>query len=145
MDKKTNVSVAVKELKEAGQDSAKQMPALFKLGECYLKEAKTTANSADFTKASALYNAALVRSTNTNHEIDEKKIVRRIGETYREYLRTVRGNDGDYEFSLDEIQNEIVSHKDWLARERSIFKERLNEIDSSVNSKEEVDRNYEVL
>ena len=73
MDKKTNVSLAVKELKEAGQDSAKQMPALFKLGECYLKKAKTTANGADFTKASALYNAALVRSTNTKHEIDEKK------------------------------------------------------------------------
>ena len=72
-------------------------------------------------------------------KLTKKKIVRRLGETYREYLRTVRGNKGDYEFSLDEIQNEIVSHKDWLARERGIFKERLNEIDSSVNSEEKVD------
>ena len=144
MDKETKASIAVKQLKEAGKDSSKQVPALFKLGECYFMQAKTTRNGVDFTKANALFNAALVRSRNTIHEIDEKQILRRIVETYREYLRTF-GNDGNLKLSVDEIHHEIDSHKEWIAHERSIFKERLGEIDSSFNPNEEVMRNNEVL
>ena len=143
MDKETNTSIAVKQLKEAGKDPSKQVPALVKLGECYLKQAKTTANGAEFTKANALYNAALVRSRKTNHEIDEKQILGRIVETYREYLHTFE-NNGNLELSVDDIQHEIDSHKEWIAHERSIFKEHLREIDSSFNPKEEVEKNNEV-
>lgn len=144
MDKETNASIAVKQLKEAGKDPSKQVPALFTLGECYLQQAKATANGADFAKANALYNAALVRSRSTSHEIDVKRILRRVVETYHEYLLTL-GNNSNHKFSVGEIQHEIDSHKEWIAHERSLFKQRLNEIDSSFNRKEEDEKNIEVL
>ena len=142
MDEEINVSVAVEQLRAAGTDLSKQVPALFKLGDWHLRKAKTTSNGADFTKANALYNAALVRSRIANHEIGEKQILRRIVETYREFLY-VFAKDND-EISVDEIQNEIDSHKEWIARERRIFKDRVDEIDSSCNPDDKTEREYEV-
>ncbi len=81
------IGIIVEQLKAVGTDASKLVPALVELGEWYLKKAKTTANGADFTKAGALYNAALVRSRLVNHETDEDKILRRIVETYREFLQ----------------------------------------------------------
>ena len=146
MDEEIDVSVTVKQLRTAGTDLSKQVPALLKLGEWYLrkaKSAKTTSNGADFTKANALYNAALVRSRIANHEIGEDQILRGIVETYREFLYAFAKDDDG--ISVDKIQNEIDSHKEWIARERRIFKERVDEIDSSCKSDDKTEREYEVL
>ena len=136
-EKKVDVSVTVEQLRAAGTDISKQVPALFKLGEWYLRKAKRTSNGADFTKANALYNAALVRSRSGYF-----KVYRRIVETYREFLYPF-AKDGD-EISVDEIRNEIDSHKEWIARERRIFKERVDEIDSSCKPDDKTEREYEV-
>jgi hypothetical protein len=48
------------------------------------------------------------------------------------------------EISVDEIRNEIDSHKEWIARERRIFKERVDEIDSSSKPDDKTEREYEV-
>ena len=141
-EKKVDVSVAVEQLRAAGTDLSKQVPALLKLGEWYLRKAKRTSNGADFTKANALYNAALVRSRSVNHEIGEDQILRGIFETYREFLYAF-AKDND-EISVDEIRNEIDSHKEWIARERRIFKERVDEIDSSSKPDDKTEREYEV-
>lgn len=131
MDKEFDVSVTIDELKSAGRDSSKQVPALVKLGDWYLKKAKTTLLGGDFTKASALYNAGLVRCRNVKHDIGEDQIFRKIVETHREFLYAF-AKDND-EISADEIQNEIHSHKEWIAHERKVVKERLHEIDSRYN------------
>jgi hypothetical protein len=143
MDEEIDVSATVEQLTAAGKDSSKQVPALFKLGEWYLKKAKTTSNGTDFTKANALYNAALVRPRSVNHEIGEDQIRRGIVETYREFLCAfAKGND---EISPDEIQNEIDSHKKWIARERRIIKERVDEIDSCCNRNDGTKDQYKVF
>ena len=146
-----DVTTIVESLKEAGKDLSKQVPPLVKLGEWYLNKAKTTINANDFTKANALFNAALVRSRHVRHEIDENQILRRIVETYRKFLvafgkdddrMSVDNNDDDDDdgMSADKILNEIDSHKEWVARERRIFKERINEIDLN-----EIDQNHETV
>ena len=78
MDGDIDESVAVKQLRAAGTNQSKQVPAIFKLGEWYLRKAKATLNSVDFTKANALYNAALVRSRCVDHEIGEDEILQKI-------------------------------------------------------------------
>ena len=128
-----DVSTIVESLKEADKDLSKQVAPLVKLGEWYLDKAKTTTNANDFTKANALFNAALVRSRHVRHEIDEDQIVRRIVRTYSEFLLAF----GKDEMSFDEIRNEIDSHKEWVARQRRIFKERANEIDQTRKTKQE--------
>ena len=130
-----DVSAIVETLKEADKDLSKQVPALVKLGEWYLDKANTTVNANDFTKADALFNAALVRSRHVRHDIDEDQILRRIVETYREFL-AMFGKDDDG-MSIDEIENEIDSHKKWLARERKNFKERVDQ-NSKTEQKDEV-------
>ena len=129
-----NVSTIVETLKEAGEDLSKQVPALVKLGEWYLDKAKTTTNANDFTKADALFNAALVRSRHVRHEIDEDQILRRIVETFREFLATFAKGDGT---SVEEIRNEIDSHKKWVARKRESLKERIDE-NSETKREDEV-------
>ena len=133
-----HASTIVKSLKEAGKDLTKQVPPLVKLGEWYLDKAKTTINVNDFTKANALFNAALVRSRHVRHEIDEDQILRKIVGTYREFL--VAFGKGDDGMSVDEIRNEIDSHKEWVAEKRKILKERMNDIDqnSETEQKDEV-------
>ena len=133
-----DVSTIVESLKEAGKDLSKQVPPLVKLGEWYLDKAKTTINANDFTKANALFNAALVRSRYVRHEIDEDQILRKIVETYCEFL-VAFGKDDDG-MSVDKILNEIDSHKEWVARERRIFKERINDIDLN-----EIDQNHKTV
>ena len=142
MDGETiDVSVAVEQLKAAGNDISKQVPALVELGEWYLKKAKTTSNAADFTKANALYNAALTRSRNINHGTGKDELILRgIVETYREFLNAFAKDD--HGISSDAIQNEIDTHKEFLANERRTFKERVDEIDSNTNRKTE--KHYEV-
>ena len=132
-----DVSTIVKSLKEAGKDLSKQVPPLVKLGEWYLDKAKKNINANDFTKADALFNAALVRSRHVRHEIDEDQIQRRIVKTYREFLVAFGKDD---EMSFDEIRNEIDSHKEWVADKRKIFKERVNDIDQNreTEQKDEV-------
>ena len=120
-----DVSTIVETLKEADKDLSKQVPALVKLGDWYLDKAKTTLNANDFTKADALFNAALVRSRHVRHDIDEDQILRRIAKTYRKFLATF-GKDDDG-MSIEEIENEIESHKKWVARERESFKERVHQ------------------
>ena len=129
-----DVSPIVESLKEADKDLFKQVPPLVKLGDWYLDKAKTTINANDFTKADALFNAALVRSRHVRHEIGEDQILRKIVETYREFLAAF-GKDDDG-MSAHEIRNEIDSHKEWVVRERSIFNERMNEIDMNYKTKE---------
>ena len=129
-----DVSPIVESLMEADKDPSKQVPPLFKLSDWYLDKAKTTINANDFTKANALFNAALVRSRHVRHEIGEDQILRKIVETYREFL--VAFGKGDDGMSVDEIRNEIDSHKEWVVRERSIFNERTNEIDLNYKTKE---------
>ena len=130
-----DVSTIVKALRKAERDGSKQLPGLIKLGEWYLDKGKETTNSADFTKANALFNAALVRSSD---EANEDHIQRRIVETYQEFLAVVaKCND---EVSLDEIRNEIDSHKEWIARERRLFNERVNEMDQDHKTEQD----YEV-
>ena len=90
-----------------------------------MRKCKETANGSDFTKASALYNAALVRLNLSDHEVGEDQIIRGIVETYRAFLSTF-ANDEDVD--VDEI-HEIRSHKEFLAKERKIFKERLEHHD----------------
>ena len=125
------VNVAVKQLRAAGNDLSKQVPALVKLGEWYLKTAKTTSNAADFTKADALYNAALVRSKMISHEIDEDQIFQKIFEIYCEFLHTFAG--GDKKYDTDKIRNEIHFHKEFIVNERRIFKDRIIKIVLSPN------------
>ena len=120
-----DVTTIVETLKEADKDLSKQVPALVKLGEWYLNEAKKTENANDFTKADALFNAALVRSRHVHHGTDEDQILRRIVETYREFLASFAKDDDG--MSVDEIRNEIDSHKEWVARERKILKERVDQ------------------
>ena len=130
-----DVSPIVESLKEAGKDLTKQVSPLVKLGERYLDKAKTTMNPNDFTKANALFNAALVRSRHVRHEIDEDQILKRIVRAYREFLLAF----GKDEMSADEIRNEIDSHKEWVAEKRKILKERVNEIDQNRKTKQEAD------
>ena len=129
-----DVSPIVESLKETDKDLTKQVPPLVKLGEWYLNKAKTTINANDFTKANALFNAAFVRSRHVRHEIDEDQILRKIVETYREFLVAFGKDD---KMSVDEIRNEIDSHKEWVAWERRLFKERVNEIDQNYETKKE--------
>ena len=131
MNKEFDVSVTIHQLKLAGTDSSKQVPPLVELGNWYLKKAKTTLLAADFTNASGLYNAALARCRSVKHDIGEDQILRRIVETYREFLYAFAKDDE--ESSADEIQNEIHFYKEWIAHERSAIKERLDEIDSRYN------------
>ena len=133
-----DVSTIVESLKEADKDLSKQVPPLVKLGEWYLDKAKATINANDFTKANALFNAALVRSRHVRHEIDEDQILRKIVGTYREFL-VAFGKDDDG-MSVDEIRNEIDSHKEWVAEKRKILKERVNDIDQNreTEQKDEV-------
>ena len=130
-----DVSTIVESLKEADKDLTKQVPPLVKLGEWYLDKAKITINANDFTKADALFNAALVRSRHARHEIHEDLILRGIVETYREFLIAFTKDDSG--MSVDEIRHEIDSHKEWVAWERRLCKERVNEIDQSYKTKEE--------
>ena len=133
MDKGFDVSMTVEQLKTAGADSSKQVPALVELGDWYLKKVMTSLLGADFTKANALYNAALVRCRNVKHEIGEDYILRGIGEIYREFLKAF-AKDGD-EIGANEIQNEIHSHKEWIANERRVIQQRLDEIDLRYSRK----------
>ncbi|XP_028402859.1 uncharacterized protein LOC114525656 [Dendronephthya gigantea] len=141
MAEEINVSVIVDQLRAAGTDSLKQLPALLKLGEFYLKKAKASANGADFTKANALFNAALVRSDCVDHTTDEDEVLRRIVETFRAFLLTLTN---DKEMSSSEIRNEIHAHKEFLARERRILQESIEEIDSSFNTKEQTEDQYKI-
>ena len=131
-----DVSTIVATLKEAGKDLLKQVPALVKLGEWYLNKAKTTMNANDFTKADVLFNAAIVRSRHVRHEIDEDQILRRMVETYREFLATFTKDD-DGGTSLEEIRNEIDSHKKWVARKRESLKKLLDQ-NSETRQEDEV-------
>ena len=128
-----NVLTIIKPLKEAGKDVWRQVPALLKLGEWYLDKAKTTIDASDLTKADALFNAALVRSRRVRHEVDEGQILRRIVETYREFLHAFARNDD--ELSDEQIRKEIGSHKEWVAEQRRIINVRVNEIDQNHKTK----------
>ena len=141
MDVEVNVT-ATEQLRAAGKDLSKQVPALVELGKWYLKKAKTTSNPADFTKANALYNAALVRSRSIHHKIDEDHIMQQIVETYDEFVHTLTNcND---KLDPDEIRNEIDFHKKFLAKERQSFKERLGEIESLLRKNDVTEDEHQV-
>ena len=125
------VNVAVEQLRAAGNDLSKQVPALVELGEWYLKKAKATSNPADFTKANALYNAALARSRSIQHEINEDQILQQIVLTYCEFLHTFA--DGDEKFDANKIKEEIHFHREFLVNERRIFKERVDQLRSFLS------------
>ena len=144
MDEKIDASIAAQELKLAGKDVSKQIPALLKLGDWYLNSAKKTALASNFTKANALYCAALVRSKLVNKGSDDDQIIRRIVETYRQFLHAFASGE---EISSDEIRNEINSHKEFLDQERRSIKVRIDEIDTSFKNKNDklTDQQYEVM
>ena len=141
MNEDIDETIMVDQLRAAGSDSAKQVPALFKLGEWYLKKANASKNAADFTKAGALYNAALVRPRLENCEINEDQILGGICETYQEFLRCFAKKSVD----VHEIRSEIHSHKRFLEDERRIIKERVEHIDSRFNRKHKSKDQYEVF
>ena len=124
MDEEINVSVVVAQLKEAGSDPSRQIRPLLQLADWYLREFKTNAECADATKANALYNAALVRSNLVNYELGEDQIIPGMVETYRAFSSTFT-NDEDV--GVDEIRDEICSHKEFIAKERKILKARLED------------------
>ena len=135
MGDEINVTATVEQLRAAGIDPSKQVPSLVKLGEWYLRKSKACgADLSNFTKAEALFNAALVRSRLVNHEIGEDQILQKIVETYCDFLYAF---ENEKEVCVDKIRNEIDSHKEFLANERKILKERLNEIDSRFNRNDE--------
>ena len=141
-----DVSPIVESLKEADKDLSKQVLPLVKLGEWYLDKANHKVNhqfvnANDFTKANALFNAALVRSRHVRHEIDEDQILKKIVRTYREFLLAF----GKDEMSVDEIRKEIDSHKEWVAEKRKILKERMNEIDQNRKTKQEADEVSKII
>ena len=107
-----------------------------------MENAKANSNSVEFTKANALYNAALVRSRLVNHELGEDEILQRIVETYRTFLYAF--TDDNEDVSADEIRNEIRYHKDFLANERRMIKERVDEIDSRFDATDKSDEQYQV-
>ena len=144
MDEEIDSSAVVEHLKAAGSEISKQVPPLLKLGECYLIKAKKTANGSDFAKAIGLFNAALVRSRLVENRINENEILRGIVETYREFLLAFAKDQGISKDIKDEIKNEVNSHKEWIANERRIFKERVDKIDSSFSRNESEDL-YKVL
>ena len=122
MDEESDISVVVAQLKEAGSDPSRQIRPLLQLADWYLREFKTNAKCADATKANALYNAALVRSNLVNYELGEDQIIPGMVETYRAFSSTFTNDD---DVSVDEIRNEICSHKEFIAKERKILKARL--------------------
>ena len=142
MDEETVPPAVAEQLRAAGGEVPKQIPPLLKLGKWYLKRAKTTADGGDFTKAGGLFNAALARSRLEENENDENEILREITETYREFLLAFAK---DKIISEDEIQNEMDSHKKWIADKRRVFKERVDQIDSSFTRNDESDDQYEVF
>lgn len=140
-----DVTATVEQLRAARIDPSKQVPPLVKLGEWYLNKAKAYgADLSDFTKADALFNAAIVRSRLVNHDIGEDQILQRIVETYRDFLYAFAN---EKEIDKDEICSEIDSHKEFLANERKILKERLNEVDCRFNRNDETEGEdqYEVF
>ena len=139
MDKEVNATV--EQLKAAKDDLVKQVPPLVNLGDLYFKKAERSSNGSDFTKANALYNAALVRSRRVHHEINEDKILERIAETYREFLYAF-GHVGNV--SADEVFHEINYHKEFLVNERSIFKQRIDEIDYFFDRNDKSEEQYKV-
>ena len=142
MDVEVNVT-DTEQLRAAGNDLSKQVPALVELGKWYLKKAKTTSNATDVTKANALYNAALVRSRSTHHEIDKDHIMQQIVETYCEFLYTF--TDGNEKLDADKIRNEIDSHKKFLVQERQSFKKRFGEIDSFLSKNDKTEGEHQVF
>ena len=142
MDEETVPPAVTEQLRAAGSEVSKQIPPLLKLGKWYLKRAKTTADGGDFAKAGGLFNAALARSRLEENENDENEILREITDTYREFLLAFAK---DKRVSEDEIQNEVDFHKKWIADKRRVFKERVDQIDSSVNRNDENEDQYEVF
>lgn len=142
MDEVIVSSAVAEELRAAGSEVSKQVPALLKLGKLYLKRAKATADGGDFTKSGGLFNAALVRSRLVENGNDGDEILQEISETYREFLLAFAH---DKRISEDEIQTEVRSHKKWIADERRNFKERVDKIDSSFNRNDENEDQYEVF
>ena len=142
MDLEVNVT-DTEQLRAAGTNLWKQVPALVELGKWYLKKAKTTSNPTDFTKADALYNAALVRSRSTHHEIDEDHIKQQIVKTYCEFLHTFA--DGNEKLDADKIRDEIDSHQEFLAKERKSFKKRFGEIDSFLSKNDKTEGEHQVF
>ena len=142
MDVEVNVT-ATEQLRAAGNDPSKQVPALVELGKWYLKKAKTTSNAADLTKANALYNAALVRSRSTHHEIDEDHIKQQIIKTYCEFLHTFA--DDNEKLDADKIRDEIKSHNKFLKKERRRFQKRFGEIDSFLSKNDKTMGEHQVF
>ena len=142
MDEEIVSSAVAEQLRAAGSDVSKQISPLLQLGKWYLKRAKTTADGCDFTKAGGLFNAALARSRLLESGNDENEILQGISETYREILLAFAK---DKRISEDEIQDEVDSHKKWIAHERQIFKERVEKIDSSFNRNDKTEEQYEVF
>ena len=75
--------------------------------------------------------------------MDEDQILRKIVETYCEFLVAfTRDDDG---ISVDEkrkrMRKEIESHKEWVAEQRRIFEKRMNEIDQNPKTEDD----YKVL
>lgn len=117
---------SVKDLREAGDDEARQSSALMKLGEWYTREAKTTGNCADFVKANGLFNAALVRMRMMKCELQEEVALSRIVYTYQAFLRVV--TNSEVVASSEEVRDEIRRHKDFLEDERKKIKSRVEDI-----------------
>ena len=95
------------------------------LGNIYLKYGKTSKSGEDFTKATALYNAALARLTNTENEL-KKHLIFCIKEVEREFLSSILPVDAPIDFlSYD---NDL-KHKNELEKIRDDCKETIRQVD----------------
>ncbi|CAB4000188.1 tetratricopeptide repeat 28-like [Paramuricea clavata] len=101
----------------------KEMRTCFEeLGNIYLMKRKS---GDDFTNATALYNAALARSTSTEDEL-KKHLISRIKEAERQFLSSILLRDSLIDFP--DYENDI-KHKDVLSTIRDSCKEIIRQVD----------------
>jgi hypothetical protein len=92
------------------------------LGNIYLMKRKS---GDDFTKATALYNAALARCTSTEDEL-KKHLISRIKEAERQFLISILPEGSPIDFP--DYENDI-KHKDVLEKIRDSCKEVIRQVD----------------
>ncbi|XP_019625557.1 PREDICTED: uncharacterized protein LOC109470898 [Branchiostoma belcheri] len=105
----------------------KEVEGLQKLGDVYKERGRQGEDGRDFTKATALYNAALARSDN---DLTKDALVKSIKETERHFTQTF--TDHPYEPSPYELDKE---HKQQLNKHRALVERELRAIDEKFDPK----------
>lgn len=95
------------------------------LGNIYMEYGKQSKSGEDFTKATALYNAALARLTSSETE-RQKQLISLIKETEKLFLNTILGEDAPINFCNYEMD---MKHKALLEKIRDNCKEKISQVD----------------